>query len=60
VPLPDLCVEDLHEQAQAFFALLPFAELVPQDPCASQEAQARLRDTLAWLGHGRSSRAARH
>lgn len=49
VTLPDLTVEQVGEHVNRFFEVLPFAELTPDDPAASADAQLPLRTTLAWL-----------
>jgi tetratricopeptide (TPR) repeat protein len=49
VPLPDLSAKTVNERAAAFHAVAPFAELVPEDPVATHDAQEQLRYTLGWL-----------
>jgi tetratricopeptide (TPR) repeat protein len=49
VALRDLTVEQVNEHVNRFFEVLPFAELTPDDPATSAEAQLPLRATLAWL-----------
>ncbi|MBF9130236.1 CHAT domain-containing protein [Plantactinospora sp. S1510] len=49
VPLPQVTVEALQEQAAAFLNALPFAELQAENEHATHDAQQPLRDVLSWL-----------